>query len=75
MGPVAPADQPTISAQTVSSETEIDFFTLVTELELAFTLYRFRGKFELVIIGFPSIIFTLTKRSIVAQRRAPIISQ
>src|SRR3546814_12108230 len=44
-GPATPADQPTISAQTVPKETEQSFITLVTGFRLVFlTLCALRAR-------------------------------
>jgi hypothetical protein len=77
VGPAAPADQPTISAHTVSKETEISLVTLVTEFRLVFILlcaFR-RDELEFFFIAVPSKIKTLTKRSAIDNKRTLIISQ
>lgn len=73
-----PADQPTIDAQTVSNETEQNFFTLVTEYRLDFLSLRtlVRREFELWTIGASSINKTLAKRDAKAKKqRTPKVSQ
>lgn len=76
-GPAIPADQPTISAQTVSKETEQSFITLVTGFRLVFfgLCVLATRVLERVIIGIPSMKMTLAKRSASARKRTPIISQ
>lgn len=76
-GPAAPADQPTISAQTVSKETEISLVTLVTEFRLVFFIFfAFRQEnLEFFFIALPSKINALKKRNAIDNKRAPIISQ
>src|SRR5690606_21423260 len=76
-GPAAPADQPTISAETVSQETEQSFVTLVAGLRLVFlTICALRARdFEREIMRNASIKMTLATRSVRAKKGAPIISQ
>src|SRR3546814_9563650 len=71
VGPAAPADQPTISAQTVSKETEISLVTLVTEFRLVFILlFAIRlENLEFFFIAVPFKISTLAKRSAIDNRR------
>src|SRR3546814_4834755 len=77
VGPAAPADQPTISAQTVTKETEISLVTLVTEFRLVFILlFAIRlENLEFFFIAVPSKISTLANRSAIDNRRKLKISQ
>src|SRR3546814_17073456 len=71
VGPAAPADQPTISAQTVSKETEISLVTLVTEFRLVLILlFAIRlANLEFFFIAVPSKLSKIAKGSEIDKRR------